>query len=166
MEIQTIEFHTNGAHFFSRRVIVARAWTKHDGLSKVRNRFWLGREGQTLICVGCRPDSQSRKQNRWRKCAPFLSQRPLAHFWTDIRFGNFPACRSGVYLVFQKQLKTKRFRRPGPARNRCVSGLGRDVFFGGRSRERSVLSFLVLSLQNRSAPFSRKKRGGSRKHQK
>ena len=45
---------------------------------------------------------------------------------------------AAVYLVFQKQLKTNSFRRPGPARNRCVSGLGRDVFFGGRSRERLV----------------------------
>ena len=138
MEITTVEFLGNGAHCFSRRVILARAWTKHDGLSKVRNSLWFGQDCQKYILFGCRRDSQSRRKNRWRKCVLFLSQRPLAHFWTDIRFRNFPACRSGVYFVFQKQLKTMRFRRPGPARNRCVSGLGSDLVFGGRSRERSV----------------------------
>ena len=51
MEIKTVEFLANGAHVFSRRVIVARAWTKHEGLSKVRNSFWLGREGHNLICL-------------------------------------------------------------------------------------------------------------------
>ena len=112
---------------------------KHAVLSKVRNSYWLGREGQQFVFGGCRRNSQSRKQNRWRKCVIVSSQRPLAHFWTDIRFRNFPACRSWVYFVFQKQMKTKRFRRPGPARNRCVSGVGSDLFFGGRSRERSVL---------------------------
>ena len=106
METKTIEFHWNGAHCFSRRIILARAWTKHDGLSKVRNSFWFWQENQKLICVGCRRDSQSRNKNRSRKFAPFSSQRQLAHFWTDIRFENVPACRSGVYLVFQKQLKT------------------------------------------------------------
>ena len=47
---------------FSLRVIVARAWTKNAGLSKVRNSLWLGREGQKVILFGCRRDSQSRKQ--------------------------------------------------------------------------------------------------------
>ena len=140
---------------------MARAWTKHDGLSKVRNSLWLGREGQKLILFGCRRDSQSRKQNRFRKCAPFYSQRQLGHFWADIRFGHFPACRSGVSFVFQKHLKTNRFRRPGPARNRCASGLGRDVFFGGRSRERSVLDrFCSESTKKLNPCFKKNKRGG------
>ena len=109
-----------------------------------------------MILFGCRRDSQSRKTNRWRKCDAFASHRPLAHFWTDIRFGNFLACRSGVYFVFQKQWKTTRFRRPGPARNRCVSGLGRDVFFGGRSRERSVLNRFCSESTKKRSTFSKR----------
>ena len=128
MEMKTIEFPRNGAHCVSVVFFLARALTKHDGLSKVRNSFWLRQEGQTMIFVGCRRDSQSRNLHSFRKFVPFLSQRPLWHFWTDIRFGHFPACRSGVLLVFQKHLKTNSFRRPGPARNMCASGLRRDVF--------------------------------------
>ena len=52
IEINTVEFPANGAHVFSRRVVVARAWTKNDGLSKVRNSIWLKQEGQKLIVVG------------------------------------------------------------------------------------------------------------------
>ena len=92
-----------------------------------------------MMLGSCRRDSQSRKTNSFHKCVPFSSQRTLGNFWTDIRFGHFPACRSGVLLVFQKLSKTNRFRRLGPARNRCASGLGSDLFFSGRSRERSVL---------------------------
>ena len=73
----------------------------------------------------------------------------------------FPACRSGVSFVFQIHLKTHRFRRPGPARNRCVSGLGRDVFFGGRSRERSVLDrFCSESIETKSVFGQNKKNVG------
>ena len=70
MGIKTIEFIWNGAHFFSRRVILARALTKHDGLSKVRNSIWFLQECQKYMFWGCRYDSQSRKQNRWRKYGP------------------------------------------------------------------------------------------------
>ena len=130
------------------------------GLSKVRNSCRIRRENHQLIFVGCRRDSQSRKQNRFRKCAPQSSHR-LATVWgPNCGATKNCSCRSRVLLVVQKQWKTNRFRRFWPARNRCASGLGRDVFFRGRSRERSVLSFLVLSLQNRSAPFLRKKQGG------
>ena len=74
----------------------------NDSLSKTRNSLWLGKGLQQFIVVGCRRDSQNRKMKRLRKCVPLHCQRPLAHFWADMRFGNFPACRSGVYLVFQK----------------------------------------------------------------
>ena len=164
MEIKTIECHANGAHVFSRRIILARPWTQHDGLSKVRNSVWFGQEGQKLICVGCRRDSQSRKTNRLRKCCPFSSRTPFAHFWIDPRFGNFPACRSGVYFVFQKHCKTNRFRRPGPARNMCVSGLGRDVFLGGRFRERSVLDRFCSESINHVITFDQHSRIDSRRH--
>ena len=162
VEIKTIEFQTTGAHLFSRRVIVARVWTKHDGLSKVRNSFWFGREGNKFICLGCRPDSQSRKTTSFRKCAPQSSHRPLLSLEFPIMSNKNCSCRSRVLLVVQKQWKTKRFRSVWPGRNRCASGLGRDVFFRGRPRERSVLSFLVLSLQNRLTRFSRKTKGRSR----
>ena len=68
----------------------------------------------------------------------FLNQRPLALLdrHTISKFSGLPI--RGVFS-FSETIETKRFRRAGPARNRCVSGLGRDVFFGGRSRERSVL---------------------------
>ena len=41
MEIKTLEFMGNGAHCVSRIIILARAWTKHAVLSKVRNSFWF-----------------------------------------------------------------------------------------------------------------------------
>ena len=91
--------------------------------------------------------------NSCRKCALLSSQMPLAHVWTDIRFRNAPACRSLVYLVFQKQLKTNSFRRPGPARNRCASGLESDLCFGGRSRERSVLDRFCSESIKKLSPF-------------
>ena len=137
---------------------------KHDGLSNVRNSLWFRQEGQKMILFGCRRDSPSRQTNRWRQCVPFCSQRPLAHFWTDPRFGNVPACRSGVYLVFQKQLKTKRFRRSGPARSGCVSGFGLDVFFRSRARERSVFNRFCSESTKNVITFDQRNRIESRRH--
>ena len=167
LEIKTVEFHANGAHFFSRRVIVARAWTTNDGVSKVQNSFWLGREDNKSILFGSRRDSQSRSTNSFRKCAPQSSHRPLLSFEFPIMSNNNCSCRSGVLLVFQKHWKTISVRRPGPARNGCASGLGRDVFFGGRSRERSVLDRCCRESIKKLSPFDHRSRmGGSRKHQK
>ena len=42
--------------------MLARAWANNDGLSKVRNSLWIRKGPQKLIYVGCRRDSQSRKQ--------------------------------------------------------------------------------------------------------
>ena len=136
---------------------------KHDGLSKVRNSFWFGQQCQKLICVGCRSDSQSRKTNMFRKCVPFSSQRHFGFQFVSIRFQNVPAYLSGVYLVFQKEMKTKSFRRPGPARNRCVSGLGSDLFFGGRSRERSVWDRFCSESITNLITFDQRSRIGSRR---
>ena len=61
-----------------------------------------------------------------------------------------------MYLVFQKQLKTKRFRRILPARNRCVSGRRSIRHLWGclrdwiRLRWPNLVSCLMLSLQKRS----------------
>ena len=41
IEIKTVEFPKNGAHCFSRRIILVRALKKHDGLSNVGNSLWF-----------------------------------------------------------------------------------------------------------------------------
>ena len=143
--------------FFKRRVFACASL-------KVRNSLWFGTGVQQFILFSCRRDSQSRKQNRWRKCVRFQSQRPLAHFCTATQFGNCPACRSGVYLVFWKRPETKRLRGPGPARSGCVLGLGRDVFLGGRSRERSVPDRFCSESIEQSINFNQRSRIESRRH--
>ena len=39
LEIKTIEFYTTGLHVCSRKVIMARAWIKHEGLFKCEIAF-------------------------------------------------------------------------------------------------------------------------------
>ena len=94
----------------------------------------------------------------------FPSPRPLSHFWTDMRFGSIPACRFGVYLVSQKHLQARRLRGPGLARSGCVLGLGRDVFFGGRSRERTVLDWFCSESTKHISRFDYRSRIESRRH--
>ena len=115
-----------------------RAVRKHDGWPKVRNSFRFGRASPKTVFFGCRRDAQSRINKSLRKCAPQSSHRLLLSFEFQIISNKNCSCRSGVLLVVRKHLKTNSFRCPGPARHRCVSGIGSDVFFGGRSREPSV----------------------------
>ena len=77
IEIKTDEFLGNGKHFLSVVFLLARAWAKHYGLSKVRNSFWLGRDGHKTICFGCRRDSQRRKQTAFENV---IRSRATCHF--------------------------------------------------------------------------------------
>ena len=45
------------------------------------------------------------------------------------------------------------FASPGPALSGCVLGVGRDVFVGGRSRERCVLKRFCNDSTNNLSPF-------------
>ena len=91
-----------------------------------------------MICVGCRRDSQSRKKTlpKMYSCSQPQATFTLLDRHTISTFSGLPI--RGVFRL-SETMKTQRLRRPGPARSGCVLGLGRDVFFGGRSRERSVL---------------------------
>ena len=164
MEIQTIDFQRNGTHFSSVVVLLARAWTNNAGLSKVRNSRWLGKGPKQIFVFGRRRDSQSRKQNGWRNCVPFQGQKPLAHFWTDIRFGIFSACRSGVYVVFQKQLKQNVCEAPGPPEAGACWASDATSCFGGRSRERSIFDRCCSESIKHETQFDQRSRIESRRH--
>ena len=120
-------------------MLSARALTKNDGLSKVRNSLWLGKGTKKIILFGCRRDWQSRKQTVGENVFRFKARGYLRTFEPTYDFLIFRLADPGCISFFQKQLKTQRLRRPGPARSGCGLGLGRDVCFGGRSREGSVL---------------------------
>ena len=98
------------------------------------------RKAKHIFCLAADATRKVVKNTVAENVIFFRARGHLRTFGPTHDLDMFPVCRSGVPFVFQKHLKTKRFRRPGPARNRCVSGLGRDVFFGSRSRERSVLN--------------------------
>ena len=116
-----------------------------------------------MICVGCRSDSQSCKQNRWLQ---YINFRARGHFRTfgptydlDIFRLADPRCISCF-----KNTDTKRQRRPEPARSGCVLGLGRDVFFGGRLREGSVLGRFCSEGITKETEFDQRSRIESRRH--
>ena len=77
---------------FKRSVLLlARAWTNNDGLSKVRNGLWLGKGAPKFICFGCQRDSQRCKTNRPRNCALFFEPDATFAFLERHTIWNFSA---------------------------------------------------------------------------
>ena len=48
IENETVECDGNGAHFLRVFLLRARAWTKNEGRSKLRNGLWLGTVAQQI----------------------------------------------------------------------------------------------------------------------
>ena len=76
--------------------------------------FGSNQKAHKSICLGCRRDSQSRKQNRCFKCVPFSSLMSLEHLWADVRFDIFRLADPGCHSIFGNNGKQYVFVAPGP----------------------------------------------------
>ena len=154
---------------FSRRVILARAWTKHAVLSKVRNIFWSRQDSQQLILLAADATRKVVETTVGEHVLLFQAGGQLRTFGSTHDLEIFrpadPEC-----ILFSRNSRTHthththRFRRPGPARNMGVSGFGRDVFFGGRSSERSVLDRFCSESTKTVITFDQRSRIESWRH--
>ena len=111
---------------------------------KAKNWLWLAADATRKVV----------EKKGFRKCAPQSSHRPLLSFEFPIMSNTNCSCRSGVLIVVQKHWKTTRFRRFGPARDRCASGFGSDFVFGGCFIERSVLDRFCSEGNNKQLPLT------------
>ena len=116
----------------------------------------------TIDFVGCRRDSQIRKQTRFRKCAPQSSQR-LATVWgPNCGAKKNCSCRSRVLLVAQKQLKTNVLTVFGPPGTGALRASDATSFSAAAPENGPCLAFWYSRCRI-AQPLFREKKGGSRK---